>query len=98
MTEFTDKLSLVSGVCESWSNWNDEQRKAACRAIFWLCDHLLEDIDRRCSEETRSYVRGKILSLQDRAEKGSISGDLDPTAAHQDAISAMGWVPNDPTL
>jgi hypothetical protein len=78
MTEFLDRLSLVRGVCESWGNWNDEQRKAACRAIFWLCDQLLEDIDRRCPEEKRSYVRGKILSLQDRAEKGGTSGDFDP--------------------
>jgi hypothetical protein len=78
MTEFLDRLSLVRGVCESWGNWNDEQRKAACRAIFWLCDQLLEDIDRRCPEEKRSYVRGKILSLRDRAEKGRTSGDFDP--------------------
>ena len=97
MTEFSDKLSLVRAVCECWDSWPDEPRKSACRAIFWLCDQLLEDIDRRCPEERRSYVRGKILSLQDRAEEGSISGDFDPIDAHQDAISAKGLVPDDPT-
>jgi hypothetical protein len=95
MTEFSDKLSLAHCVLDSWQNWNDERRKSACRAIFWLCDQLLEEIDRRCPEETRSYVRGNILSLQDRAEKGSVSGDLDVSAAYDDLDFSMGWVPND---
>jgi hypothetical protein len=98
MTEFSDKLSLVRGVCESWCNCNDEQRKAACRAIFWLCDQLLEDIDRRCPEEKRSYVRGKILSLQDRAEKGRTSGDFDPIDAHQDLRHWFGSEQSGPVV
>jgi len=96
MTEFSDKLSLVRGVCESWPGWNVEQRKAACRAIFWLCDLLLEEVEQRCPTEHRQYVSGCLRSLKDRSDKGAISGELDVGAAHEDAVCAMGWIPDEP--
>jgi hypothetical protein len=58
----------------------------------------LEDIDRRCPEEKRSYVRGKILSLQDRAEKGRTSGDFDPIDAHQDLRHWFGSEQSGPVV
>lgn len=96
MAEFSDKLSFIRGVCESWHGWNIEQRKAVCRALFWLCDLLLEDVQQRCPAERRQYVSGSLRALKERADKGAISGELDVALAHEDAVSAMGWVPDEP--
>ncbi len=97
MTEFSDKVSLIRGVCEAWRGWNVEQRKAACRALFWLCDQLLEQSEASASpEERKRYVRGKLLSIQDAADDGSHSGELDVLHVQECGVCIMGMTPDPP--
>jgi hypothetical protein len=94
---FSDKLTLIRGVCDSWSGWNENERKAACRALFWLSDMLLEEAAAsHATEDCKHYVRGKLLSLQDAAEAGAKTADLDILHVQECSVCVTGMIPEDP--
>jgi hypothetical protein len=94
MDAFSDKLSLIRGVCESWDDWNEHQRKSSCRALIWLCDQLQEDVKQRCPDEREDYVSGYLESIREAAEKGSRSGKLDVREIQQHAGVISGLIPD----
>jgi hypothetical protein len=97
MSDFSDRLSLIRGLCESWHGWNEHQRKSACRALFWLCDELIALANATAFEDNRDYVLGYLTGIQEAANKGAISGNLDAKEVHY-SIVAIGGMAEDPPL
>lgn len=96
-SDFSDRLSLIRGLCESWPGWNEYQRKAACRALFWLCDELIELAQQTAYPDNRDYVLGYLETIQAQANNGAISGKLDVQEVHG-SIVAIGGMAQDPPL
>ena len=68
MADYNDKISFVRAVCEAAPKWNAGGKKAAARALFWLCDSLQEDVDARCPKVQLQY-RGNIKALQSHTDE-----------------------------
>jgi hypothetical protein len=96
-SDFSDRLCLIRGVCESWPEWNEYQRKAACRALFWLSDELIELAQRTAFPDNRDYVLGYLRGIQRMSDEASPSGNLDVEEVHR-AIVAIGGMAQDPPL
>jgi hypothetical protein len=77
IADYNDKISFVRAVCEAAPKWNAEQKKAAARAIFWLCDSLEEDVQARCPKAQLQYVGNNVKALQSHADEWARSGDID---------------------
>jgi hypothetical protein len=96
-SDFSDRLSLIRGVCESWHGWNEYQRKAACRALFWLSDELIELAQRTAYPNNLNYVLGYLRGIQRCADDAAASGNLDIEEVHS-AIVKIGGMAQDPPL
>lgn len=96
MADYNDKMSFVRGVCEAGSTWNAEQKKAAARALFWLCDSLQEDVMARCPKAQLDYVSDNVRALQSHADEWARSGDIDFEYLTDYRARLTGWVPDEP--
>jgi hypothetical protein len=96
MADYNDKMSFVRAVCEAGPAWNAEQRKAAARALFWLCDSLQEDVQARCPKPQLEYVSGNVRALQSHADHWARSGDIDFEDLSDYLRRLTGWVADAP--
>jgi hypothetical protein len=97
MTDFSSKLLLIRGICDSWHRWDLEERKAACGALIWFCDLLLNACEQSsASEDRKDYAREKLLSIHHAADAGCLSGMLDVPHVQECAVCTMGVMPDAP--
>jgi hypothetical protein len=96
MADYDDKMSFVRAVCEAGPKWNAEQKKAAARALFWLCDFLREDVQQRCPKAQLDYVSNNVRALQSYADEWARSGDINFEDLMDYLRRLTGWVPDEP--
>ena len=94
--DYNDKMSFVRAMREAGPQWNDAQKKAAARALFWLCDSLQEDVRERCPKAQLDYVSGNVRALQEDADRWSRDGNIDFDELQDYLGRLTGWVPDKP--
>ena len=78
MQDFDDKLSLVRAFLEAAPKWNTNAQRSGSRAMFWLCDQLLQDVeDRSKKPDPATYLSGKLRTLKAYFDEWSHSGHID---------------------
>jgi hypothetical protein len=95
-SEYNDKILLIRGIVDAAPQWNDFSKKSACRALFWLCEQLIVDIEERANPANKAYLLGQLVGLRQYCDEWSHTGAINFEFLRDCEIGLTGDVPDDP--